>query len=318
MDMHSEIVTFLLEMPLIRGWPEMQSLLQRAAARKPRDWRLPVIAGEAVGGDLESVIPAAAAVACAQISIILVDDLLDDDPRGEYRRIGAAQAANLALAFQAAGTLAIARSGVEVRAMLQALERFSQMMLATALGQHWDIQNPDDEEGYWRLVRTKSAPFYGTAWYLGAILGGTSNDLAEALERTGRLYGEMIQIHDDLHDTMEVPANPDWLLRRSPLPILFAQTVAHPDRARFLQLREAIQEPGALAEAQTILIRCGAVSYCIHELLARYHRAVDALAGTPLVRRSELENLLNAQVKPVHDLFAAMGLQLGDIRSVEG
>lgn len=70
----------------------------------------------------------------------------------------------------------------------------------------------------------------------------------------------MIQIQDDLNDAIAVPANPDWALGRSSLPILFAQTVDYPERGRFLQLRCALQaapDAEALAEAQAILVRCG-------------------------------------------------------------
>lgn len=72
----------------------------------------------------------------------------------------------------------------------------------------------------------------------------------------------MIQLHDDLNDTMAVPANPDWLQGRKPLPILFAQSVDHPDHARFQELCQDISNENALREAQDILIRCGGVSYC--------------------------------------------------------
>ena len=55
-----------------------------------------------MGADDAIALPAVAAIACLQISIILVDDILDDDPRGAYHRLGAGRAANLGLAFQAA------------------------------------------------------------------------------------------------------------------------------------------------------------------------------------------------------------------------
>jgi hypothetical protein len=39
-----------------------------------------------------------------------------------------------------------------------------------------------------------------------------------------------------MHDSMEIPANPDWIQGRKPLPILFASQVEHPEQGRFLQL----------------------------------------------------------------------------------
>jgi geranylgeranyl pyrophosphate synthase len=132
------------------------------------------------------------------------------------------------------------------------------MMLTMAFGQYLDVQGPKDEEDYWRMVATKSSPFFGSVLYVGALMGGATREDALQIERFGNLYGEMIQIHDDLNDAMAVPANPDWRLDRSPLPILFAQGIEHTEKERFLELRQNISDPVALTEAQTTLIRCGA------------------------------------------------------------
>ena len=306
MDTYSSALDYLLTMPLIQSWPEMQALFWRAAAKQDGSWQLPRLACEAVGGAPEQAIPAVAAVACLKISIILIDDLLDADPRGAHHRLGGPAAANLAAAFQTAALEAIAHSAAQPHIQLAALRSLNAAALTTALGQQWDAQNPADEAAYWRVVETKSAPFFGAAFHVGALSGGADVDTAERLKQLGCLYGEMIQIHDDLHDTLAVPANPDWALGRSPLPILFAQVVEHPDRARFFALRQAIPDAEALAEAQTILIRCGAVSYGVHELLRRHRAAQGMLKGIPLVRAAGLESLLEDQVRPVDELLASL------------
>ncbi len=66
------------------------------SSRVIRDWCLPILACTAIGGNAERAIPVAAAIGCIQVSIILIDDLLDKDPRGEYHTIGEAEAANSA------------------------------------------------------------------------------------------------------------------------------------------------------------------------------------------------------------------------------
>ncbi|MBM2851139.1 MAG: hypothetical protein HW418_4081, partial [Anaerolineales bacterium] len=300
---------YLLNQPTLPIWPDMREGLQRMADRRPRDWRLPVVACEAVGETPEQALPAVAAIACLQLSIILIDDLLDADPRGEYHRLGSPAAANLAAAFQAAGLEAVAQSDIDQVAKLAALRSLNAMALTTALGQYWDTLNPADEEGYWRLVQTKSSPFFGAALHVGALFGGAPPEVAEQLRQIGMLYGEMIQIHDDLSDALAVPANPDWTLGRSPLPILFAQVVDHPDRARFLELRQAIPDAEALAEAQSILIRCGAVSYGVHQLLTRYQSAAAMLRAMSLLQPAGLQVLLDDVVAPVQKLFAELGVE---------
>ncbi len=308
MEIQTLAADYMLDLPVVQTWPELQDLLKRWALPNVAVWKTPAVACEAVGGKPEQAIPASAALACLQVSIILIDDLLDADPRGEYRRIGAPAAANFASALQAVGLEVITQSDVGQTVKSMAVGSLNQMMLTTALGQHLDVQDCVDEDAYWRLVRTKSSPFFGAALQIGALYGGACSKTVESLRQIGCLYGEMLQIHDDLHDAMAVPANPDWLQGRSPLPILFAQTVEHPDRMRFLELRRSVSNLEALAEAQTILIRCGAVSYCVDQLIRRHQRAREMLEGMTLVYRDGLEALLEAQIRPVRELFWAVGM----------
>jgi len=308
MDIYRSTVDYLLTFSVFDSWQEMRRILQQFESTRPRDWRLPVVACQAVGESAEKAVPASAALACAQISIILVDDMLDDDPRGEYHRIGSGRASNFALAFQAAGMDALVSSDINSSVRLEALSSLNRMMLTTAHGQELDIQNPEDEVSYWRVVENKSAPFYGCALHLGAVLAEAGEDVTQNLERLGRLYGEMIQIHDDLNDTMAVPANPDWLQKRKPLPILFALTVEHPNRARFIALYEDISVGNALQEAQEILIRCGAVSYCVDQLLRRHQAARELLNKTPLADKEAVDSLIEGVIAPVWKLFETLGI----------
>jgi len=311
-------IDYILDLSIVRVWPELQDLLRRGVLPNTAVWKMPMLACEAVGGKPEQAMPVSAALACLQLSIILIDDLLDADPRGEYHRIGAPATANLAVALQAAGLEVIMQSEADPIIKSAAVDSLNQMTLTTALGQYLDVQNCADEDAYWRLVRTKSSPFFGAALHVGALYGGALAT-AERLRQIGYLYGEMIQLHDDLRDTMAVPANPDWAQGRSPLPILFAQIVEHPDRARFLQLRPSASNPDALAEAQVILIRCGAISYCVDQLIRRHQRAKEMLRSMTLVYRDGLEALLEAQIRPVQELFRAVGIvQLNGEEAIEG
>ena len=318
MDIYQSTVDYLLTLSIFDSWDEMRTILQRYAAMRPRDWQLPVIACQAVGEAAEKAVPASAALACAQISIILVDDMLDDDPRGEYRRIGSGRASNFALAFQAAGMETLIRSGARSPVRLEALNSLNRMMLTTAHGQELDIQNPADEASYWRVVENKSAPFYGCALHLGAVLAEAGEDVPKNLEQLGRIYGEMIQIHDDLNDTMAVPANPDWLQKRKPLPTLFALTVQHPDQARFIELYEDISIGNVLQEAQEILIRCGAVSYCVDQLIRRHQMVQEIFNKTPLVNKEIVASLIEGVIAPVWKLFETLGISTDVLPTTAG
>ena len=308
MEIFDQIINEFSIIPHVKEWPEVQALFRRVASGKPGHWLLPLRACEAVGGTAEQSVPALVAVACSHIGIVLVDDMLDADPRGEHLRAGAPAVANMASALQSAALAVIAHCKLDPDAKLMALESVNEMFLSTTLGQYWDVQSVADEEGYWRIAQTKSSPFFGAALQIGALMGGASVGLAAEIKKLGNIYGEMIQIHDDLNDTMEAPANPDWTEGRSPLPILFARLVDHPLRARFVELcPNAGSNPKILEEAQEILIQCGAVSYCIYQLLSRYQTVTDILSAMSLARREALTSLFEDVVMPACKLFQAVG-----------
>lgn len=303
MNIYQHTVDYISNLPVLKAWPETTSLLERAASKQPRDWRLPLLACEAVGGTIEQGIPASASVACALIGILLIDDMLDDDPRGEFQRVGQAQAANFASVFLAASSQAILHSEAKPAIKLQALESLNQMIVSVAFGQYLDVQNPADEAAYWHVVQMKSAPFFQTTLEFGALFGGAPIEVVRAIGEIGHIYGEMIQIHDDMNDCMAMPASPDWIQGRSPLPILFAQVVDHPDRSRFLELRQHIPADEALCEAQEILIKSGAISYCIDQLLRRYRDAQTVSTGMKLVHPDKLDAILEEVIVPVWRLL---------------
>lgn len=309
MNVYQSIYQFVGGMPRVENWPDIMRVLERAVHQEPRDWRLPLAACEAVGGSPDAILPALAALACAHLSLILIDDLLDADPRGEHHRLGMPLTANLATVFQQLAPEALnACSFANENSRLMAQHSLQEMLLTTALGQYLDFRNPADEVAYWHIVQTKSSPFFGSAFYVGALAAEAPLEVAWSLRDFGLLYGEIIQIHDDLSDSLATPASPDWTQGRWPLPMLFARTVDHPQRERFLALRQAIADPEALAEAQIILIRSGALSYGIHELMARHNKARTLLDALTIEKPEILGNLLEAQVKPVENLFKTLGL----------
>ena len=308
MDTES-IIAPALALPEVAAWPSMIQLLERAE-RKPRlDWRLPLLACQVLGRDTSSAIPGAAAIACIQISIILVDDMLDEDPRGEHLRSGVGPTANLALALQAAAFRVVAQATIEAPVRTAVIDSLATMCLATSLGQHLDVQNLDGEKNYWKVVRAKSTPFYATALHVGALLGGAAPPVTEGLRDLGILIGEIIQIRDDLVDAFQTPANPDWRQGRTNLALLYARTASHADRARFAELLLQAAELHALRQAQQILIDCGAVSYCVYQLIRRQQEAKRLLDSLSPPNPDPLADLLARQTSPVVSLMETVGVE---------
>lgn len=308
----SPVIERILQLPLLAGWPQAADLLRRAGSGPRPDWDLPAAACVAVGGEGALADPGRAAIACLQLSIILVDDILDDDPRGEYRRIGAGAAANLALALEASAHQLVRDAAVSPERQLLLLDRLSQMALQTAYGQSLDSQPaaPTEEATYWAVVAAKSAPFYATALCVGALLGGSTPQVADQMYALGTLLGEIVQVHDDLTDAFQAPAGPDWLQARLNLAILYARLADYPARARFLAIQSEVSRPERLSEAQQLLIQSGAVSYCLYQLIQRYRRATQLLDALALPNPEPVRQLLVRQMAPIAALLQRHNIPL--------
>ncbi len=298
----------LRALPQIAAWPQMLELIERAVHRDLQSiWEFPVVACMAVGGGAEAALPGATAVFCSLLSIHLVDDILDDDPRGDFRRFGAGPAANLGLAFQAAAHCLIEAPGAtpETRAEIHAC--LGRMALATAFGQHLDSREVSNEDEYWQVVGTKTPPLFGIALRLGALLGGAPPAVAGELERLGGVLGLFVQVSDDLADALRTPAGADWQRRANNLPILYAMLAEHPARDEFLALSGASHDSRSLAAAQKLLLQCGAVSYCAYRMIALAREARDILAAIPLADPEPLARLLAEHLRPLETLLSSVG-----------
>jgi len=295
---------------IVSSWPQMLEMLERVVHKESLSvWEHPVTACRAVGGAGEEALPAAAAVLCSVISIHLVDDMLDADPCGDYHVLGTGPAANLGLAFQAAGhrLLDQAAAGPEIRLALQ--RSFAEMSLATCWGQHLDARELASEQEYWRVVESKTPPLFGEALRMGALLGGALPETAEQLARLGRVLGRFIQVSDDLKDALETPARADWQRRSNSLPLLYAMTAPHGEREEFLHLSARVDDPETLAAAQKILFRSGAVSYCTLKLVELARELQESFARIPLRKPEPIEEFLEVHMRPLHRLLEKVGVE---------
>ena len=306
MELFDAIIDYAGQNQTALAWPALAAGLERAAARQSQIWKLPVVACQAFGGTAEAAMPAAAAMICSEIAILLVDDILDEDPRGEYQRIGAGPAANQAMGMEALALALVLDDEDQERAQ-RAGRALTRMLATVAHGQALDVENRCDETHYWQVTEAKSAAWFASALYLGALYADPAPEAAQQLYEFGLVYGQMMQIHDDLNDVLASPANVDWTSGRYPLPILFAETVDHLDRNRFVALRAQVDDTQRLKEAQAVLVSCGAISYSVNELLLRHQAARQLLGAMQAPNPAPLASLLQEVIEPVELLFAAVG-----------
>ena len=159
-------------------------------------------------------------------------------------------------------------------------------------------------------------------------------EVAEQLKDLGFLIGKLIQISDDLKDALEQPARPDWFRKWNNLAILYALTADYPERSRFADLLSSIAlgigglprgrgveiygPSGSgkttlalhvLAEAQKILVRSGAVSFCAYQMVELHRSARNLLNSMTLETHEPLEELLEHHGKPLKSLFKSIGIE---------
>lgn len=289
-----QFIDVIRALPKLNHWPELAERIERFADRQNADWQLPLKACKALRANTEAVLPGSAAIAALQLSIVLVDDMLDNDPRGEYHKLGHGITSNIAQALQALAFRLIMAAPVSNEQQTAAIMCLADMSLATAQGQNMDVQNMPGEEAYWRIVEAKSTPFYGACYQLGAILSGAEQALVNRFYEFGALTGEIIQLNDDLADAFQKPANADWREGRNNLLLLYARTADHSQRQQFEQLLTEIDEPDKLEAAQQILISSGAVSYCAYQLVERHRRAHALLNAMRLPDPGPIQAILDA------------------------
>jgi geranylgeranyl pyrophosphate synthase len=305
-----QIRSLVMSFPEVAAWPEMALMFEQAVAKPNQVWEWPYRACKAVGGDESLAAPSAAAILCIMLGIVLVDDMLDQDPRGWHLKYGDAVAANISFAFHSVAFRLIAGTPADGERRAAAMESLAQMGLTIAYGQDLDSRNLSGEEKYWKVVQTKSTPYFSTAMHLGAIFGNANGETARRLQKLGALTGEVIQIHDDIKDALQTPANPDWKQMRNNLLFLYAQTTDHPDRERFQSLRSQADDPQALQEAQQILIRCGAVSYGMFALCERYQASMKLIEGTKLADPEPLRAVAEKYILPLIKILTSLGVRI--------
>lgn len=295
----------------VERWPQMVELIERLnSARSLSCLEYPVLAARAYGRSEEKAFPAATAMFCALTSINLVDDMLDEDPRGDHLRWGEGVAANLALAFQAAGFRILEQADAETETRCAAMSSLASMLIGTSHGQHLDLGTFDDEEGYWSLVAAKTAPLFRCSLFMGARLAGVSEAEARRVQRLGDCLGKIVQVNDDIADALATPAKPDWRPGSANLALLYASLAKHPDRARFIEIRERVSEARVLAEAQAILVRSGAVSFCLYHVVETYREAVSYLSRElQLIRPACLCELLEDHLRPLRSMLRRLGIK---------
>lgn len=278
-------------------WPLLLELWQEATSKPRPSWYLPELVAMSFldSCDEEIMSKLAAALGMAQLSIKLTDDLLDAEPGGVQERVSPGKVANLSNAFQAAA-MATATTAYPHDDLSQfTVKTIASLCSETAYGQHLDQADTLTEEAYWTAVRWKSAPFYKYAFLLGGqfVQYDRLDVEGKPFYLLGELFGEIVQIIDDLKDIMAETPAVDWQ-RTNNLLVLFAEMTD--EDSHFAKLKKQAQAKQQLEAAQQYLIDVGAVAYCEHVGEAKHEKAIEIMALMGVEEKRPLRKLFDSHM----------------------
>ncbi len=171
---------------------------------------LTLMACEAIGGDIDSCLPAAAALELVDKFAEIHDDVQEGNPQRNERDAvwwvwGPAQAINAGDGMHALGRLALLRlaeRGVPDDRVFEVVRLVDKASLRACEGRFRDLEAQEridlSVSAYMEMAADKSGALMGCAMQVGALVGGADDDTGEALAVCGEKLGVAMQVHSDL------------------------------------------------------------------------------------------------------------------------
>ena len=292
-----------------RRWPVTAQALQaihRYAMLPPGKLLRPLLVLEsalAVGGNAESVFPAAIGFECAHVASLIHDDIIDHDDtrRGRasvHHRFGLERAilAGDALFFQWFDALGecLAR-GVPAEQVAAAMRIQAVTGMELCRGVELELCLCGNihcgADRYLEMARLKTALLLSSACQVGAVLGGAGQEpeRARTLGAFGEALGLAFQIRDDLlpydshPENIGKPAGSDLRNRRPTLPLLLAHEAGSSDDRALIEHALSANADVAAAHAPILHVihRTGAYAACSRIAVDHADRAQRLLAALP-------------------------------------
>ncbi len=263
------------------GWTDEHGLPVPFAGGKRVRPSLCLLACEALGGDPQVALPAAAAVELVHNFSLIHDDIQDGSPERHHRAAvwwvwGPAQGINAGDAMHALARLALldlTKKGVPWATTARALELLDLTALELCEGQYLDINFEErldvSVEAYLRMARLKTGALIGCALELGALAATEDTGVTAAFGEAGRKLGVAFQIRDDILDLWAVGEGPgapppgDILSKKRTLPVVYAMEQGDLRLRRELGTlyQQRVLQPGDVAKVLGILDRVQARAF---------------------------------------------------------
>ncbi|WP_304049392.1 short chain isoprenyl diphosphate synthase IdsA [Methanobrevibacter gottschalkii] len=265
--------------------------LTRAGGKMLRP-ALTLITAEAVGGARESSLNAAAAIELIHTFSLIHDDIMDQDDtrRGmpSVHKVWGDDVAILAgdTLFSKAFEIIIGSKGTSSDQNNKALATVADACVKICEGQALDMSFEErfdvKQDEYMEMIFKKTGALIAAATKAGAIMGGASDEVIDAMYEYGRLIGLAFQIQDDYLDlvadeeTLGKPIGSD--IGKGKMTIIAIKGLESDDSGRLLEiLKDTENSQSDIDEAIQILTDCGAIEYARNLALESVDQAKEVL-----------------------------------------
>lgn len=253
---------------------------------------LSLITAEAVGGQKENALKAGSAIELIHTFSLIHDDIMDDDDmrRGmpSVHKVWGDDVAILAgdTLFSKAFEMIITSNDTTPDQNNKALATVADACLKICEGQALDMGFEErfdvTEDEYMEMIFKKTGALIAAATKAGAIMGGASQEVIDAMYEYGRLIGLAFQIQDDYLDlasdeeTLGKPIGSD--IGKGKMTIIAIKGLASDDSGRLLEiLKDDENSQDDIDEAIEILSECGAIEYARNLALDSVNQAKETL-----------------------------------------
>lgn len=294
------------------GWANEQFQPEPAPSGKRLRPILCLLACSELGGDPTQALPAAAAIELLHNFSLIHDDIEDGDEVRHHRPTlwklwGVPQGINagdgmFTLAFTAIQRLT--QRGLNSKATLAALDRFTQTCLTLTEGQYLDLsfeQRPVVSlDEYIRMIQCKTAALIGASVAIGARIAGATTMQETDLLQFGQAIGLAFQIQDDILGIWGDPsvtgksAGNDILRRKKSLPLLYA--LNHPTIGDWMQGVFALPvDPSQIEIVLKLLEQAGTREFAEEQMANQHALALAALEAALGLRAATSPLLMLAE-----------------------
>ena len=274
---------------------EASVYLTRAGGKMLRP-ALTLIVSEAVGGERENALKSAAAIELIHTFSLIHDDIMDQDDmrRGmpSVHKVWGDDVAILAgdTLFSKAFEIIIGTEGTSSDQNNKALATVADACVKICEGQASDMGFEErfdvEEDEYMEMIFKKTGALIAAATKAGAIMGGASDEVIDAMYEYGRLIGLAFQIQDDYLDlasneeTLGKPIGSD--IEKGKMTIIAIKGLASDESGRLLEiLKDENNSEDDIGEAIEILTKCGAIEYARNLALESVDQAKEVLEILP-------------------------------------